>query len=490
MLALANPIVLASVPGAAAAGDSGIVLTDLPPWQTFAMVDELTPEMHWYRVDYDSVERCSCQVGIPLDDTFEPRLRCWYPGVHTEDRQPIPDQARAGARKAVQAVRRSTRGDERRASRIDVHYEGTWRKLLLRDVVLRVPGPPDKAIFTSTRAAFRIDPDGGLVLLEHGPLGEAEGGTGLHCYGSPCTSNGLLPWVPPPPLDGSSLLWGLVWDLDPQAQAAWPALEHQALLAVAAMDAGTWSPAPPSPRPAPGAASTVATWALTIGQQREVLPIDLALAAQGPFNLYRRVEGTDKRFVARFDVGAGHIELVAWDPAGTVETATWPLPTLAIAPHGGLTQSAVLDVPYGDLTLKLGELEIHGDNYIHPGPLATSPDLVRLPTAGQRDGDRVVWTAWEWLDPGPSRILGLRLEVCIPGDPDACSGLLQGGAQVPADFDFQLPQGHVDVNLEVFDTDVPTGHLWQPGSGDYHKLWSSSFTASEAESPPGMTTEP
>ena len=489
------PLVLASLLtlGAAADPTDDPSLTALPLWQTFAMIDELTPRMRWYRVDYDQVERCSCQVGVPQDPSLEPELRCWFPGVHARDRERIPADAAAGARQAKRAVKRSSRHDHQRARRLDVHYLGTWRKLLLRDVVLRVSGPPDHAVFTSTRAAFRVDPVAGLLPLEHTAMGEQEGGTGLLCYSSECTAPGLLSWAPPPSLDGSSPLWGLTWEPDPRAAAAWPALEGAALRAVAAMDAGTWNPAAPPVRQGPGAASTAATWTITTygpaqdgtrTSQRLLIPLDLAQAQLEPVTVHRELEPFGVHVTARFDLPADRIELSATASTGASAQGSWVLPPLGLAPHGALPGSTSLGVPYQDLQLMLGpdaipdSLMVAADTALHPGPLPPSPAGIRLPVAAERRGDRVVWTAWEWLDPGPTRVLGLRLEACPTDDPVlGCSGQLQGGAGIPPELLVDLPPGPLAISLEVFDTDRVPDHLWQPASGDYQRLWSADFTA-------------
>ncbi len=487
------PALLCLLLTVALSGAAGPGLTDLPPWQTFAIIEEITPEMHWYQVDYDDVERSSCEVGVPTDPSLRPRLRCWFPGAYATEHPRVPGFAAAGARQAVREVRRHSRQDRGRARSLDVRYLGTWRKLLLRDVVLRVPGPPDQAILSSTRGAFRLDPSRGLVLLRDAALGETDGGTGLLCYGLPCTADGLLDWAPPADIDGSSVLHGLIWEPDARAAMAWPALERAALEAVAAMDEGRWIPATPRPRENPGVASTAATWALTVyrqasdgtrSSQRVLIPLDLSQARQAPVTVHRRSELFGVDITARIDLPGERLALgVA--ATGLGETSDgWPLPPLGLAPHGALPGSTSLGIPYQELQLRLGSdgapgsLMVAADPALHAGSLAPIPAGVRLPVAGERRGDRVVWTAWEWLDPGASRVLGLRLEAC-PGarSDDGCSVLLQGGTEVPSELLVQLPEGPVELEIEVFDTDQRPEHMWQPARGDYRCLWTRRFTA-------------
>ncbi|MBW1877470.1 MAG: hypothetical protein JRI25_11635 [Deltaproteobacteria bacterium] len=208
---------------------------DLQPHRTYTVLDNVTPELHWFDADFLDVEWAGCLVGVPVvpaEDLDEATtlISCWFPAgrgasAPPEDRALLPHY-----RHARRVIKKHN--DPRRLS---VRYVGTWREVTVTDFVPTGPvGPRGERRYDSGTVVYSLD-DGVLAPLR------ASGGTGLLCF-RPEECPDAPVWVAapaPPDLEGTSILKGAsFYERDARYVEAERAVREAVVDAVAAWDSG------------------------------------------------------------------------------------------------------------------------------------------------------------------------------------------------------------------------------------------------------------
>ncbi len=185
-----------------AGGLSGepLAWTDLAPWRTWVVIDDISTARHWFVLDRTPGVGTRCEVGVPVDRRAlgGTVVHCGEPSVSDAGRQPLPRNLRGQEKRARKALDFIAGDAASRLSSVQMDYLATYQRVSFRQVVVTAARPEPSATVTWTHASFwDVEVDTGRV--DHGVLGIRVGqeplclsGMHAHCDDAPK----LLPFVP------------------------------------------------------------------------------------------------------------------------------------------------------------------------------------------------------------------------------------------------------------------------------------------------------